>query len=383
MPTPARMSPLARDRERAAHFSIRKSPFGYCFVLYWGTNPGQRGRRVIQNTTRKNSRALVPLSTAGTDGLAWWVDQYFQSAVTTSPASQQVQRRDLGLFLRYLRAEEGTDQCMAWTPRLARAFQEHLQQTLTPAGRRAWSDRTLRRILAHLKTFATWVHTHQPFPLGHPMAAIKLRALTAAERRRVLDAADLLLTIGGRSKDRKRYKTGERPRRTGYRPYRNRAMVYTLIETGMRRAAVTHLDQTQVDLAGRRLTVAEKGGATHTYQISREGAQAIADYLVHERVQDAARWPSPALFLAAATVSQGTGRLTVRVINTVWNAVCRVAQVQGRTPHSARHAMGKHIMAKTGNIAAVQQQLGHRQAAYAMQYARSTTAEVGRVLDDR
>ena len=82
-------------------------------------------------------------------------------------------------------------------------------------------------------------------------------------------------------------------------------------------------------------------------------------------------------------MSQGTGRPTVRVINTVWNAVCRVAQVQGRTPHSARHAMGKHIITKTGNIAAVQQQLGHRQAAYAMQYARSTTAEVAHVLDDR
>ena len=151
----------------------------------------------------------------------------------------------------------------------------------------------------------------------------------------------------------------------------------------MRRAAVTRLDQAQVDLAGRRLMVVEKGGATHAYQISREGAQAIADYLVHERALDAAQWPASALFLAAATVSQGTGRLTVRVINTVWNAVCHVAQVQGRTPHSAQHAMGKHIIAKTGNIAAVQQQLGHRQAAYAMQYARSTPAELGRVLDDR
>jgi integrase/recombinase XerC len=151
----------------------------------------------------------------------------------------------------------------------------------------------------------------------------------------------------------------------------------------MRRAAVTHLDLAQVDLAGRRLTVVEKGGTTHTYQISREGAQALQDYLKHERAQDAARWPSPALFLTAATVPQGTGRLTVGVVNTVWNAVCRVAQVQGRTPHSARHAVGKHIIAKTGNIAAVQQQLGHRQAAYAMQYARATTEALAQVLDDR
>jgi integrase len=225
------------------------------------------------------------------------------------------------------------------------------------------------------------------------MAAIKLpargtglemdRARTAAERRRLLDAADLLLAIGGRSKDRRRYKTGERPRRTGYRPYRNRAIVYTLIETGMRRAAVTHLDLAQVNLAGKQLTVVEKGGATHTYQISREGTQAIQDSMGHERDQDAARWLSPALFLTAATVPQGTGWRTVEVVNTVWNAVCRVAQVQGRTPHSARHAMGKHLIAKTGNIAAVQKQLGHRQAAYAMQYARTTTEELAQVLDDR
>jgi integrase len=104
---------------------------------------------------------------------------------------------------------------------------------------------------------------------------------------------------------------------------------------------------------------------------------------VHERDQDAAQWSSPALFLAAATVPRGTGRLTVGVVNTVWNAVCRVAQVQRRTPHSARHAMGKHIIAKTGNIAAVQQQLGHRQGTYAMQYARTTTEELAQVLDNR
>ena len=45
-----------------------------------------------------------------------------------------------------------------------------------------------------------------------------------SKRRRLLDAADLLLTVGGRSSDRKRYRTGERPRRKGFWPYRNRAM---------------------------------------------------------------------------------------------------------------------------------------------------------------
>jgi hypothetical protein len=40
-------------------------------------------------------------------------------------------------------------------------------------------------------------------------------------------------------------------------------------------------------------------------------------------------------------------------------------------------------VAKTGNIAAVQRQLGHRQAAYAMQYARVTAADMDRVLEER
>jgi integrase len=151
----------------------------------------------------------------------------------------------------------------------------------------------------------------------------------------------------------------------------------------MRRAAITKLNLDQVDLRRTTLTVIETGGYEHPYQISREGAQAIQDYLPQERPLDARRWPSPALFLAAATVPQGTGRLMVGVVNTVWNAVCQVAQVQGRTPHSARHAMGKHLMAKTGNVAVIQRQLGHRQAAYALQYARVTAEELGRVLDER
>jgi hypothetical protein len=45
--------------------------------------------------------------------------------------------------------------------------------------------------------------------------------------------------------------------------------------------------------------------------------------------------------------------------------------------------MGKHIIAKTGNIAAVQKQLGHKQPTYSMQYARITAEELERVLDAR
>ncbi|MCP4407489.1 MAG: site-specific integrase, partial [Gammaproteobacteria bacterium] len=129
-------------------------------------------------------------------------------------------------------------------------------------------------MVAHLKTFSKWIHKLRAFPLGNPTGKIKSlaiegildleRALTESERRKLLDAADHLPVIGGRSKDRRRNKKtefpDERPRRKGYRPWRNRAIVYALVETGMRRAEVTSIDLGGIDFQRKTLLITEKGG---------------------------------------------------------------------------------------------------------------------------
>jgi hypothetical protein len=45
--------------------------------------------------------------------------------------------------------------------------------------------------------------------------------------------------------------------------------------------------------------------------------------------------------------------------------------------------MGRHPIEETGNIAVVQRQLGHTNAAYSIQYARVTDQELTDALDDR
>ncbi len=326
------------------------------------------------------------------DDLVDWREAYFQLAVTTADSSRQVQRRDLATFLTFMKKEVGHTQRPQWTPRLSRAFVNELRATLNEHGQRRFADVTINRILAHLKTFAKWVHGQRPFPLGDPLnklAALTVptvlaieRALTPSEERQLLDAADLLLEVGGRSRDRRTHGNGDRPRRKGYRPYRNRALVYTLIGTGMRRATVTHLNRVDVDFERRLVTVLEKGGVCHSYHIRRAALAAIQDYLDHERPGDAAHWASPVLFLTAATNTQGNGRLSVRSINQIWNEVAKTAGLSGKTPHSARHAMGKRIMKKLGNPAAVQRQLGHRNATYSLQYARPSVAEMEAAIDE-
>lgn len=210
----------------------------------------------------------------------------------------KVQRRDLSRFIEFMIYELGNDKCINWTPRFSQCFKSTLQKTTNPDDSRRWNDSTINRMLAHLKTFANWVHKHQPFPLGNPMENIKQasteslldveRALTPEERRRMLDAADLLVKTGGRSKDRNRYRKSEiRPQHKSFRGWRNRAIVYTLIETGMRCSAVTTIDLKKVEFEKRIVPAIEKGGDKHNYKTSREGIEAIQDYLDHERTIDA------------------------------------------------------------------------------------------------
>ena len=67
----------------------------------------------------------------------------------------------------------------------------------------------------------------------------------------------------------------------------------------------------------------------------------------------------------------------------MWDEVCRLTGVEDHSPHDACHAMGRSLIEKTGNIATAQRQLGHTNAAYSIQYARITDAELADALDDR
>lgn len=330
------------------------------------------------------------------DSLESWIQAYFQFEVTTTQLSKREQTRDLNYFLKFMQNECGNDNPDNWTPRLSADYKNYLRECINTKGERRWGDRTINRMTATLKTFAKWLNKHRPFVLGNPMEKIKTlataslleidKAITNQERRRILDAADILIETGGLSKDRKRYKTAEtatRPKRKNYRPWRNRAIIYCLTETGMRRAAITKLRIEDIDFNSRTIKALEKGDIFHEYSISREGINAIRDYIEKERGDDEIYYGKATLFLPAGGTQNKTGILNPNAINEIWDHICEKARVINRTPHSARHAMGRHIIAKTGNIAAVQRQLGHKNAAYSIQYSRVTKEEMDSVLNDR
>ena len=75
-----------------------------------------------------------------------------------------------------MRAEEGSDERSLWTSRLTRAFLDALRREIDEQGKRRFSDRTIARITAHLKTFAKWIHSLRPFRLGNPTDKLKTAA---------------------------------------------------------------------------------------------------------------------------------------------------------------------------------------------------------------
>jgi len=70
---------------------------------------------------------LVHVPEYGPDTLTWWAEQYFKHEVSTAAATKKAQRRNLNHFILFMMREEGTDERPRWTPRLSRAFLEHLQ----------------------------------------------------------------------------------------------------------------------------------------------------------------------------------------------------------------------------------------------------------------
>jgi len=348
-------------------------------------------KRSLHNYKRNNLKINLDYPKNFTDGLDWWINKYFEIEVHTSIETQKAQRHDIQLFLDFMLSQTGTLKRNNWTLKISRNFLAFLKSNNTLNGRPLRNERTTNRIIAHLKTFSKWINKIHPFTLFNPMLKIKImdsgkyldldNAITPFERIKILEIADNLVVTDALSKDMHRYINKEKPQLKYKRPFRDRAIIYTLIETGMRRCDVININIDKVNFKTKNIYIKDR--KTQKYQISKQGIKAIRDYIKNERDADFEKWKSNLLFLPPCTVKQSKGKLTPCVINNIWNRVCKAAGVTGKTPHSSRHAMGKYIMKKTGNPAAVQKQLGHINPAYSIQYSKITEKEIENILNQR
>ena len=298
----------------------------------------------------------------------------------------------LGRFVEFFAETYGHDRVSAVVRRDVQAWQRLLAEL-------GFAPSTVNNHMASLSAFTTWVDAQAPglFPAGDPAKGVKElrlpplepRALSEAQVRSLKNVCDRLERFHELKGRRWKKAGGGAPAHARGRPARDRAIVFTLLSTGLRREELVVLDLSQVEpnsseelRATRRVRVRGvkgKGGTERNVFLSRDARESMAEYLETERPKDAGP-DSEALFLSAAgtPARRGDGRLSVRAVNLLLERIGRWhdAEVTDPSrlisplrPHDLRHTFAYRLAAETGKDAyELERRLGHGSQRYIQRY---------------
>ncbi|MGP4104701.1 tyrosine-type recombinase/integrase [Nonomuraea sp. KM90] len=354
------------------------------------------------------SRKVVGLSERldpADDSLTTWSERYLDLAVRGVRSAEVAGKitRHLARFIAWMTSGLGHDRLSAVTPREVAVWRDHLAAAGNP-GRDGKGEpmaaATVNNHLAHLSALFTWITAHAPAGLlrhgdptkkvtALPLPTPQVRALAAAQVRTIKNVVDRIETFH-ELKGRRHRGTSARVHAHA-RPVRDRAIIYLLFGTGLRRAELVGLDLQQLEPADpdrlrqvkkARLTgVRGKGRTSRTVFLGRDARQALADYLEYERPGDAAASTGPAaLFLSAASIAarHPDGRMSPRSINTIVSEIGRLHDAQmldpdrkfgSLRPHDARHTFAFQLSQASGhNRAELERRLGHANDRYLRLY---------------
>jgi len=362
----------------------------------------EQGPDHSQSPSQKDEMSGLGSVESVPDSLHAWMERYRAFAIEglRSPAIAQKIVLHLERFRQFFVARYGHDRLSTCLQRDVRMWQTHLSATIVePRTGRTMAAATVNNHLASLSGFTSWAHAQAPrrFPAGDPAKGIgelglpplEPRTLTPEQVQSLKNVCDRLPRFHQLRGRRWARKTTEISLQAHGRPWRDRALVFVLLSTGLRREEVVQLNSDQLAPA----TVAElraahraqlrrvrgKGKTERSVYLSADARTALADYLERERPRDAD--PSAvALFLSAASIPsrRPDGRLSVRAVNFILAQIGRWhdADLQDPTrhiaplrPHDLRHTFAFHLARTTGADAyELERRLGHRSQRYIQRY---------------
>lgn len=342
------------------------------------------------------------------DSLVAWMNRYLQ-LVIQGVRSEAVTKKiilHLDRFKQFCETTYGHDRISTCLRRDVLAWQTALvNEGLAPA--------TVNNHLASLSGFTTWVHAQAPtlFATGDPAKGIselglpplEPRALSEDQVRSLKSVCDRLERFH-QLKGRRRVAQGDTATHAHRRPLRDRAIVFVLLSTGLRREELVRLNLDQVEPGTpeelRRVRKAQitkvkgKGKTERMVFLSADARAALADYLERERPQDAAGGAAKALFLSAAGIPARSedGRLSPRTINTILEQIGRwhdaeikdtARHISPLRPHDCRHTFAFQLAKVTGADAyELERRLGHRSQRYIQRYTNPPAEVAARYVED-
>jgi integrase len=357
-------------------------------------NATTTAQQLANFTSRKVTGLADTLTEAVPDSLTAWMARYLTFAVVgvRSPAVAEKIALHLDRFIRFFTASYGHDRISTLLKRDVLAWQRALKE-------RGFAPATTNNHLASLSGFTTWVHAQSPrlFPVGDPAKGIRElglpplepRALSESQVRSLKNLCDRLERLHQLRGQRWAGRDVAIPVRATGRPLRDRAMIYVLLSTGLRREELIRLDLDQVSpntsatlrqaRQGRIARVQGKGNTERTVFLSNDARLTLADYLERERPRDAGP-QATALFLSAVGIPERAtdGHLSPRAINLILAQIGRWhdAELKDPTrhlsplkPHDLRHTFAFQLAKATGADAyELERRLGPRSQRYIQRY---------------
>ncbi|CAB4858034.1 MAG: tyrosine recombinase [Actinobacteria bacterium] len=219
------------------------------------------------------------------------------------------------------------------------------------------SAATLRRKVACLRTYFKWLRREELIegdPTRHLRSPARDRRLPKVLSREEVGA---LLT---------------QPDVTTAAGLRDRAILETMYACGLRASELTGLELARLDLVEGTLRVIGKGGKERMVPIGRDAQTSLSDWLEKGRPAIVGVKEERRVF-----VNQRGGALTRQGLHGIVSRHAKTAGLEGRmTPHTLRHSFATHLLAGGCDLRALQEMLGHADAATTQMYTHLSNEDL-------
>jgi integrase/recombinase XerC len=281
---------------------------------------------------------------------------YLEHERRASPNTVEAYQRDVRQFLTFLTSHLGElptlSDLAALQPRDVRAFL---------AERRAagLDQRSLGRVLAGVRSFGRFLERNGLGKVGAlkavstPKAKPRLpRPLTIADARAVVDA------------DSRAFEARET-----WVLVRDAAVLALCYGCGLRISEALSLKRREAPVPGSALRITGKGGKTRMVPVLPKVADGIADYL---KLCPYPLEPEGPLFVGAKG-----GPLSPRIVQLAMASLRGALGLpETATPHALRHSFATHLLAKGGDLRAIQDLLGHASLSTTQVYTAVDTTQL-------
>lgn len=269
-----------------------------------------------------------------------------------SPHTLAAYRRDLDRFADWCETQGFAD----WTAVDAGAVRAYVAFR----HRRGAAPRSLRRALAALRTFFTYLLAQRQVRIN-PAADVQAPKLPKHLPHTLdVDQMAQLLTDAPDSIE----------------DLRDLAIMELLYSSGLRLAELVGLNATPLRADPAAVRVTGKGNRTRIVPIGRHARQALAAWLAVRGNWAAA--DEPALFVSRRGQRLGARGVQLRVKRWAWRHGIDV----NVHPHLFRHSFATHVLESSGDLRAVQEMLGHANISTTQVYTHLDFQHLARIYDE-